>query len=88
MSQDSQYADRFGAEWRPMYMQTEHGAVFRGGPEEAAFMVCRCGSPVKVGMEAQHENEVAHASPPPVDAPTTTVTRGPAEQVSRTDKEG
>ena len=50
------------AEYRPMYMQTEHGAIFRGGPEQAAFMVCRCGVPVKVGMERQHEYEIPHAS--------------------------
>jgi hypothetical protein len=51
---------RFGAEYRPMFMQTEGGAVFKGGPEAAAFMVCRCGAPVKVGMEAAHERLIAH----------------------------
>jgi hypothetical protein len=68
------------AEFRPMYLQTEHGAVFKGGVEAAAFLVCRCGAPVKVGMEAQHEYEVPHRSP--------SVAAGPATQVRRTDKEG
>jgi hypothetical protein len=57
-------------EYRPMFMQTEHGAIFRGGPEAAAFLVCRCGVQVKVGMERQHEDLIPHA-----DA-RTQVTRG------------
>jgi hypothetical protein len=63
-------------EHRPMYLRTEHGAIFRGGPEAAAFFVCRCGSPVKVDMERQHEAEIAHASPPAPSGPTTEVRRG------------
>jgi hypothetical protein len=55
---------RFGAEYRPMYLQTEGGAVFKGGPEAAAFMVCRCGLPVKVDMQAQHEREIQHRATP------------------------
>jgi hypothetical protein len=66
---------RFGAEYRPMYMQTEGGAVFKGGPEAAAFLVCRCGVPVKVGMEVQHERLIAHASPAADAGPTTEVRR-------------
>lgn len=74
----SQYEHLFGAEYRPMFMQTEHGAVFKGGPEAAAFMVCRCGSPVKVGMERQHETEISHASPAAAAevGPTVEVRRG------------
>jgi hypothetical protein len=75
----SQYADMFGAEYRPMFMQTEGGAVFKGGPEAAAFMVCRCGLPVKVGMEDAHLKYLPHDQADGGQAsegPTTTVRRG------------
>lgn len=71
----SQYADRFGAEYAPMKMRTEGGAVFSGDPDAFAFIVCRCGAPVKVGMEAQHERLIVHTDWDTVAAPPTEVRR-------------
>lgn len=52
-------------EIRPMYLETTGGAIFRGGPEEARFVICRCGAPVYWRMQRQHEAEIPHRSLPP-----------------------
>lgn len=62
-------------EIRPMYMQTEGGAIFRGGPEEARFLVCRCGVPVYYAMQRQHEEQLPHRDPPAGQVQTTELRR-------------